>query len=119
MSNVVRHGNFILPLENILFGKDRVSVERRHEIEQPFFLFLCFSLWLASLFSNGEFSHGKIQTGFFGCAVYQNRIIPLATSYTATLSIMEYQQLPQEVDAYYRGASSKCPPLGKRKIGDK
>ena len=61
MSNVVRRGNFIIfPLENILFGKDRVSVERRHEIEQPFFLFLYFSLWLAALFSNGEFSHGKI-----------------------------------------------------------
>ena len=50
MSNVVRRGNFIFPLEKILFGKDRVSVERRDEIEQLFFPFLCFSLSFASLF---------------------------------------------------------------------
>ena len=56
-----RRGNFIFPLERILFGKDRVSVERRDEIEQPIFLVL---FVVRFSFSNGEFSHGKIQTGF-------------------------------------------------------
>ena len=47
---------------------------------------------------------GKAQEGTYvlliGCAVDQNRRIPLATSYRASLSIIEYQQLPQEVDAH-------------------
>ena len=60
MSNVVRCGNFILPLEKILFEKDRVSVERRHEIEQPFFSVSLLLVVARFSFSNGEFSHGKI-----------------------------------------------------------
>ena len=101
VSDVKRcRGNFIFPLERILFGKDRVSVERRDEIEQPIFLVL---FVVRFSFSNGEFSHGKIQTGFFGCAVHQNRIIPLAlaTSYIITLSITEYQRVSQEVDIHH------------------
>jgi hypothetical protein len=64
MSNVVRRGNFVLPLEKILFGKDRGSVERRDEIEQPIFLFLLFSLWFASLFQMENFHMEKYKLAF-------------------------------------------------------
>ena len=59
-----RRGNFIFPLERILFGKDRVSVERRDEIEQPIFLFLFFSLWFASLFQMENFHMEKYKLAF-------------------------------------------------------
>ena len=55
-----RRGNFIFPLERILFGKDRVSVERRDEIEQPSFSVSLLLTVARFSFSNGEFSHGKI-----------------------------------------------------------
>jgi len=61
MSNVVRHGNFISPLENILFGKDRVSAWWNRTTVIPVSLLL---VVLRFSFSNAEFSYGKIQTGF-------------------------------------------------------
>ena len=65
VSDVKRcRGNFIFPLEMILFGKDRVSVERRDEIEQPIFLFLFFSLWFASLFQMENFHMEKYKLAF-------------------------------------------------------
>ena len=57
MSNVV--------VEKILFGKDRVSVERRDEIEQPIFLFLFFSLWFACLFQMENFHMEKYKLAFW------------------------------------------------------
>ena len=73
---------------------------RRDGIEQPLFLFLCFLLCFASLFQMQNFHMEKYKLAFrMRCSPKPKNTV-IATSYTATLSIMEYQQLSQEVDAH-------------------